>query len=460
MRFPKENLVKKVILSGGLLLLFAPLIFGQTQNTSVEKPFENSPSVFDQAKILTLAEAVDSALKQASNFKAAQINEQIAAEEVNQAKASFYPKITAQPNLIYTSPSFAKPIDGAPRLPSFLGANAISEYQAVVNAAGEIDVSGRLKATLARNRLLLASAHSGSEIAKRDLIQAVGEAYFNLALASVKRRGATTNLQAADEFEANIKLQLDAGEIAPVDLVRARLQTSGRRDELEQARATEAVAADALRGLVGGDFSAPPATEDLLTQLPNAGEIDFYTQTAINNRPEFAQFEADRRAAELDVKIAKSERKPQITYSVSGGFISDSLRPNRVGNSTGIQANVGVSIPLFDFGAIRSRQTQAQLKIKQTENTRQLAERQFAQEFYTARTQAVSAASRIRQLGDSIKDAEMNLSASLARYRAGEAAIVEVTDAQNLLITQKQSLYQAIFDYQTARARLLRAIGK
>ncbi len=414
----------------------------------------------DAANPLTLAEAVDLALKQASNYKFAQINEQIAAEAVRQAKSGFYPKISASPNLIYTSPSFSKPVAGAPRPPSFLGANAVTEYQGLINAAGEIDVSGKLKATLERSRALLESARAGSEIARRELVQAVGDAYYNLALATTKRRGAAENLQSAQEFEANTKLQLEAGEVAPVDLIRARLQTSQRRDELIQAQTGETVSADALRFLVGYGFSAPIAAEDLLIQLPQDDEIERYTETAIASRPEFAQFEADKKALEQEVKIARAERKPQLNYSVSGGFISDSLRPNRLGNSTGVQTTVGVTIPLFDWGASRSRETQAKLKLRQTENNKLLAERQFVQQFYTARTQAIGAASRIKQLGLSIKDAEINLSASLARYRAGEATIVEVTDAQNLLIAQRQALYQAIFDYQTARARLLRAIGR
>ena len=446
-----------------MILLLAIRVFPQTESPkiiSVNRISDATRTNVDGAKPLTLAEAVDLALKQASNYKAAQINEQIAAEDVRQAKAGFYPKISALSNLIYTSPSFSKPVDGSPRPPSFLGANAITEYQGLINAAGEIDVSGRLKATLEKNKALLESARAGSEIARRELVQAVGEAYYNLALATTKRRGAAENLQSAEGFETNLKLQLDAGEIAPVDLVRARLQTAQRRDDLIQAQTEETVSADALRFLVGYDFNAPVAAEELLIQLPQDGEIERYTETAIAARPEFAQFEADKKAAEQNVKIAQTERKPQINYSVSGGFISDSLRPNRLGNSTGVQATVGVTIPLLDWGASRSRETQAKLKLRQTENNRLLAERQFVRQFYAARTQAVAAASRIKQLGRSITDAEINLSASLARYRAGEAPIVEVTDAQNLLIAQRQSLYQAIFDYQTARAGLLRAIGQ
>ena len=194
--------------------------------------------------------------------------------------------------------------------------------------------------------------------------------------------------------------------------------------------------------------------------MPADDEIERYTEAAISTRPEFAQFEADRRAADQDAAAARAERRPQLTYSVSGGFITDSLRPLPVRDHTGVQANVGVSIPLFDRGASRSRETQAKLKLQQVENTKLLSERQFFQAFNTARSQAVSARERIRKLGASIADAEQNLSASTARYRAGEAPINEVVDAQNLFITQRLSLYKAIFDYQTAKAHLSRAAGQ
>src|SRR6185369_10993119 len=177
-----------------------------TQIVSVKSSPNEARTNVDGAKPLSLAEAIDLALKQASAFKAAQINEQIVNEDIRQAKAGFYPKITAQPNLIYTSPSFSKPADGSRRLPSFLGANAITEFQALINAAGEIDTSGKLKAMLERSRALLESARKGSEIARLELVQSATDAYFNLALATTKRRGAEMNLQAAEGFESNTKL--------------------------------------------------------------------------------------------------------------------------------------------------------------------------------------------------------------------------------------------------------------
>lgn len=424
----------------------------------------------DSVKPITIIEAIDLALKQASAFRAAQINEQIAAEDVRQARAAFYPRVGVAPNFIYTTPSLSRATAASvtngnvtaltSRPPSFIGANAISEYQGLVTATGEIDVSGRLRAALRRSKLLVESARAGNEIARRELVNAVTDAYFNLALGTVQRRGAENNLQTALAFEDNTKLLLEAGEVAPVDLIRARLQTAQRRNELEQARANESANGDALRLLIGYEFTQAVAAEDLLMQIPADGEIESFAQTATAARPEFAQFEADIKAAEQDAKIARSERRPQVTYSLNGGFVSDSLAPANLRDHAGAAAQIGVTLPLFDRGAARSRETQARLRIEQTQNSRALAQRQFAQAFFTARTQAISAAARVKQTGASITDAEQNVSASLARYRAGEASIVEVTDANNTLIALRLALYQAIFDYQTARARLLRAIGQ
>lgn len=438
-----------------------------TQPRPLPSPFPvPSPSTPAQVssqsiKPLTIDEAVRLALSQASTFEQARFNERIAAEDVRQARAAFLPQIAAAPNVIYTSPAIGVSTPpGTPPTPSFLGANAITEYQGLVNVSGELDTAGRLRAMLKRNLALLEAARAGTEVARRTLINATEEAFYGLALAAQRRIAAEHNVAAAAEFERTIALQVSGGEAAPVDQVRARLQTTVRRDELEQARAAEAVAADSLRVLIGYDFTQPLSTTELLLDVPEPGEVERYTADAIARRPEFQQFEAERRAALEDIRAARAERRPQLTYSVSGGFISDSLRPPNIKEHTGISASVGVSIPLFDWGTRSSRMRQAELRAQVAASARIVAERTLAQSFFSARAQAITAVARIRLASTSITDAEQNLVASLARYRAGEAQLIEVTDAQNTLNAQRTALYQALFDYQVARSRLRQATGQ
>lgn len=409
--------------------------------------------------LLTLDEALRLSNALSSSFQQAGLNEQIAAEDVRQAQAAFLPRVSAPLSYLYTSPALGLP-PGTPRAPSLLANNAISEYQAYLNVSGDIDIAGRLRATLAKNRALLEAAHAGTEVTRRALAQAVIDAYYGLALATAQRDAAEQNLSAAEEFERITSLLLSGGEVASVDLIRAQLQTIGRRDELERARANEEVAAGSLRVLVGYGFSQPISTTDLALAAPVDSEFQQFKLDDVSRRPEFAQFEAQLRAAKQEVKVARADRLPQLSYSVLSGFDADSLRPPRLKEHIGVSGAISLTIPIFDWGSSRSRERQARLRAQIAENERTIALRGFTQQFYAAQAQVTSAATRIRLAGAGINQAQGNLSASIARYRAGEAQIIEVTDAMTTLAAQRFALYQAIFDYQTALARLRQAAGQ
>ncbi|MFN7945436.1 MAG: TolC family protein [Blastocatellia bacterium] len=421
-------------------------------------PQQTTPGPAQTPAPLSLDDVTRLALAQASAFQQAQLNEQLAAEDVRQARAAFLPRLSAPSTFIYTTPSTGLS-PGTLREASFIAANAISEYQTLIGVTGELDLAGRLRATLRRNRALLEAAHSGTEAARRALIQATAESYYGLALAVSRRQAAALSLDAAQEFERITSLLVNGGEVAQVDLLRARLQTATRRDELEQARANESAAADALRVFLGADAAASVAVTDLATVAPDAAEVERFTSEGIARRPELAQFEAERRAAEAEITIARAERRPQVSYNVAGGFDTDSLRADPLRRHSGAAATVGVTIPIFDWGVSRSRERQAQLRVQSLESQRLLALRGFAQQFYTARAQALSAASRARLVAASLPDAERNVTLSIARYRAGEAPVLEVTDAQNTLAAQRTAYSQALFDYQVALTRLRQAAG-
>jgi outer membrane protein TolC len=428
------------------------------------KPDTNpaSPQTGASAALLTRDEAVRLALAQASAFQTARYAELIASEDVRQARAAFLPRLTLPSTVIYNSPTLGPVTPGTARADrfSYISANGVVEYQVLAGASGDIDLAGRLRAALGRSVALLEAAKAGTEIARRTLIQAVDDAYYGLALAAAKRSSSELSLAAADEFARITQLMYSAGEVAEVDVIRARLQVASRRDDFEQARAAETVAGGGLRVLVGYDFASPLNVLDLTSGSADAAAIDRFVASAVANRPEFTQIDAERRAAEQDAKAARAERRPQVSYSINGGFDSESLRADPVHDHTGVLATVSVTIPIFDWGASKSREQQARLRAQSLESERNLAARNFNQQFYAARAQGLAAASRYQLLKISVSDAERNVQASVSRYRSGEAAIIEVTDAQNTLAAQRAALYQALFDYQGARARLLQMTGQ
>jgi outer membrane protein TolC len=229
---------------------------------------------------------------------------------------------------------------------------------------------------------------------------------------------------------------------------------------LERARANEQVAAGALRVLVGYEFTRPIVTSDLALAIPIDAEYQRFKAEDISRRPEFTQLDQQLRAAKQEIKIARADRLPSLSYSINGGFNTDSLKPPRLKEHSGVSAAISLTIPIFDWGETRSRERQARFRVEAAEIERTMALRGFTQQFYAARAQVASAATRISLARDGLIKAQDNLSASIARYRAGEAQIVEVTDAQTTLVEQRSGLYQAIFDYQMALARLRQSTGQ
>jgi outer membrane protein TolC len=402
---------------------------------------------------LSLSAVLSAALQQVSALQQAQIDEAIAAEDLRQAEVAILPRARASASVTYNSPSRHPASD----TPSFIAQNAVHEYQELIGVTGDLHFG--IVAGIRRSRALLDAARAGTEIARRALVRGVGEAYYGAALATSKRSAAEQSLAAAEEFERITDLNYRGGEVPEIDTIRARLQTAARRDDLAQARQAEAIANATLGTLLGYGISRAPSIE-ALPQSVDAREIETITAAGVTRRPEFIQLEAQVRAARADVGVARADWLPRLTYSVDEGFDSNTLAVAELRQHRGLLATASLSVPIFDWGATLSRQRQAELRARGAELQRQLTTRELYLQFATARQDAATAAERVENAGRALADAERNVTVSVARYRAGEAPILEATDAQTTLATQRLALQQALYDYQIARGHLREAAGE
>ncbi|MEA2165898.1 MAG: outer membrane protein [Thermoanaerobaculia bacterium] len=439
------------------LLLALPLVAQTTPGapeTAVQAPTPISSSISQQptAPPITIESATQAALKQATAYQQAVIDEQTAALDLTQARASLLPRVRDSFTATYN-----KPIRPGSTDPSFIAANAVREYQNLLGVEGSLDFGAR--AAIARNRALLAAAHAGTEIARRALVRGVREAYFGLGLATAKRRSAEETLAAAEEFERVTALQQSGGELAEVDVIRARLQTAQRRDDAEQARLQEANALAAMRVLVGIRAPEPLSVADLTPQ-PSAADVEWFTAEKIGTRPELTQAEQQLRAARSDVGVARAGRLPALTYSVDEGFDAASLHASDIQQHRGYLAMANLNIPIFDWGIGRAKQRQAELHAQAAENQLAMTRRETEQAFRIAHEEALTAVRRVDNARGAVADARRNADISIARYRAGEAPILEVTDALTTLAQQRSNYQQALYDFEIARAHLQEAAGE
>lgn len=421
--------------------------------SSAPPPYYDYPfaSPTDKYQVMMIDDAVTLALQNASLYQQAFLEEQIAREDVRQARAAFFPQISLPLTYTGTTPSRLRLPDEPPTF-SFVSASAINETTALLNVSGTIDLAGRLRAALARSRALLEAANAGTRVARRELVLATVDAYYALSLTRQRRRLADETLALAEGFVSVAEALKERGEGEEADVIRARTASATQRDALEQARAAEFAAMNLLRTLTGIDFSTQVLTSHLTDNVPSASDFNSYTEDIIRSRPELAQIDAQAKAARAEARAARRELLPELTYSLNGGFDAGDFRP--VGRYAGGSAIISLNIPVFNFGASRSRERQARLRSEQLDIQRELLVRQLRQEFYINRANALGAIERMRELRQASETAQRNMTSIFMRYRTKKATILDVVDAQASFAETRSAYYQAIVDYHTSRIRL------
>ena len=134
--------------------------------------------------------------------------------------------------------------------------------------------------------------------------------------------------------------------------------------------------------------------------------------------------------------------------------------PRDIREHRGYLATATLDIPIFDWGIGRAKQRQAELKAQAAENQLNITRRDVEQQFAAAHEEALTAIRRVDNARAAVADAQRNVDISIARYRAGEAPILEVTDALTTLAQQRTNYQQALFDFEIARAHLQEAAGE
>jgi outer membrane protein len=416
--------------------------------------FAISPPLFAQAqsKPLTLADCIRLAQSVPSPASVAKLDSDIARLDVRQAQAALLPKSELEADFTYNSP-----LRGRSPVQSFVALNGVREYQFLLSASQEIDISGRLRAELALSRAQYRAALANTAISERDFKRAVTAAYFRLLLTRHLEVALRDSLAESENFEKRTKLLFDQGEVARADLVKASATASGLRQQYNAAQIEAQITNNELAAFWTKDFSTPLDIEDVFEQaITEERGVSFPLGTsAILQRPEFKLLEAQREAFLQQARRARAGLLPQANVKFQYGLDSNQVQARDRGYAFFAELKMPVFNWLNALNAIR----QARKREEQVRQTRAVAERIFSRDLENAQT-------RVKMLQEQIRFAEMQMKASeedvrlsRIRYDGGEGSALDVVTAQSQLAQARATYYNAIANYLNAKAEREVAAG-
>ena len=400
---------------------------------------------------LTLDDAIRLAKSNAPDFRAVVAEAGIAREDRVQAQAALLPSLAYMTGAIYTKPN--RTDTGA-----FIGANGPREYLSQGTVHETLSVAS--VADYRRARALEALARARAEIATRGLVSTVTRDFYGVIISQQKYENARAAVEDAQKFvDLSRKLE-SGGEVAHSDVVKAQLQANDRERDVEDVRLAAEQAKLGLAVLIFPTFTVDYELVNNFAEKPSLPELAHIQELAAHNNPEIAAANAAMQAAQHEVSAAFAGHLPSLSFDYFYG-IDASHYATYTGDvhNLGYQAVATLNLPIFDWGATRSKVKQAQLRrdvarvqLSAAQRTALANLQLFYREAQTARTQ-------IDLLKQSADLAAESLRLTVLRYQGGEATVLEVVDAQNASLLAQNNYADAAGRYREAIANLQTLTG-
>jgi outer membrane protein TolC len=217
---------------------------------------------------------------------------------------------------------------------------------------------------------------------------------------------------------------------------------------------TAATPATATLAVAGGGGSA--AASSAQNASASAGDVDIadYTALAYRARPDIARSLANVDINRASVGLARINSGVLVTSDTALGY---QFSPN-TGNNREITAQV--SYPLFDAGLARAQVRGSEAAVRASELRLESLRQQVAVEVEQAYRLLTEARARVPAAELAQRAAQLNYEAALESRREGVGSIIDVIQAQTLLVQAETNYVQAIYDFYGADARLARAVGQ
>ncbi len=401
---------------------------------------------------LTLQDALARARKINPEYHAALTELGIAKEDRVQSRAALLPNVTYNTAFLYTEGNHTP-------TGRFIAANGVHEYQSQGNAHQVISLENL--ADYRRTRAAEAVARARAEIATRGLVVTVVRAYYGFIVAQRKYASVQRAAAEAQHF-LDISQKLEhGGEVAHSDVVKAQIQAQTQQRELQEAELEMNRSRLELAVLIFPDFNENFAIVDVVQTsepIPTFAEAQ---SAAGRKNPELRAAMAALNQARQEVAVAWNGFLPSLSFDYFYGIDANqfAIRAPNGDRNLGYAATASLQLPVWNWGANRSKVKQANLRRQQANIELTATQRELLSNLRIFYNEAQTARAEMDSLNQSAELAAESLRLTTLRYQAGEATALEVVDAQNTLTQSRNALNDGQARFRVALANLQTLTG-
>ena len=289
-----------------------------------------------------------------------------------------------------------------------------------------------------------------------EVVCEVKDAYYNLMYAFEMKKVAIDNLENYTTTYKQAMAFWEVGTTTKADVLFAQTKMEQSKADLITANNKIDIAYSRLNNAIGLPFVDPYMIDTSILYEPVEISMKEAIEIANESRPDLKGAMLDVDAADQAVKLSWKTFFPSLEFQANyatGGI--DSFTDKDWYNYGGF-----LTFPTINPVLIRNqiKEAKAQYRKIQFEKKSQVNNIYF--DIQSVYTTLKDAKAKIPVAKTSMEHAIENYDLVSGKYKVGYGNVIELMDAQSALSTAKSNYFQAIHQYNSARANMERAIGQ
>lgn len=410
----------------------------------------------DLTQPLTLEQCIKLGMENATSMRNARLSFAIQELRVKSARAGYFPTISSTGNY-----NFDDRLDFG-----FEEEN----YNVGLRGSYTLWDNGQREVSYAQAKESLNATSSRNEGIKQSLILQITQAYYDvLKDAELVKVSEDVLARSVENTEQTVALK-DAGVLIPADVATARVREANSQLSLLNNQNSLQISQATLPRLMGLDPGllitvAVDESYQLYLERGTIEKIEISVeeaiQTALDNRPEFKETDAQLKQQEWSLTLSKLQRWPRLNANVDYSVNLDDYLRVRQNFSDFRSWSVGASLnfTLYDGGVLGNRVKERSMQLEQARENATDLERSIALGVRQSYLNLKQSETAVEISDTQVVNAQLSLDIIQERYKVGKAILLEVLDAQTSYAQALTNQVNAFYDYKIAIARLRDAMG-
>lgn len=298
--------------------------------------------------------------------------------------------------------------------------------------------------------------------AEREIIYDATASFYNLYKAKKSVEITEEKVKQTEDSYTTAMNKFKAGLIAEVEALQLEVDFATSKNELLNVKQLYDEAKNNFKLLIGLDINEEIDVKAQLDYSPIEPGIEEAIKSALKNRPEVLNSEADIELGKLIVDEVDSRRSIKAELNANYGINKNDSKFDNIFNSFTDSRSVTMTVyvPIFDWGKNKYAVEAAYADYKMTELSQTNLKKQIEKEVTSAINRLNSSKVRVEILKKGVEIAEKSYAISLERFKSGHITSFNLSQMQLKLTDSKMSNLNAIIDYKLALADLERKTYK